>query len=86
MAAGSGWAARRLFAVNSPAIGNKNNAADRPSPVDHRPQGVMLRVLKVEYPFRASTNEAKTSARAQSLPQAEKKDGSVGDFPRRPII
>ena len=45
VAAGSGWAARRLFAVNSPAIGKKNNAADRPSPVDHRPQGVMQRVL-----------------------------------------
>ena len=29
---GSGWAARRLFAVNSPAIGKKSNAADRPSP------------------------------------------------------
>ena len=43
MAAGLGWAARRLFAVNSPAIDKKNNAADRPSPVDHRPQEVMQR-------------------------------------------
>ena len=41
---GSGWAARRLFAANSPAIGKKNNAADRPSPRYHRPQGVMQRV------------------------------------------
>ena len=41
VAAGSGWAARRLFAVNSPAIDKKNNAADRPSPADQRPQGVM---------------------------------------------
>ena len=44
VAAGSGWAARRLFAANSPAIGKKNNAADRPSPADHRPQGVVQRV------------------------------------------
>ena len=44
---GSGWAARRLFAANSMAIGKKNNAADRPSPRYHRPQGVMQRVLKV---------------------------------------
>ena len=44
VAVGSGWAARRLFAANSTAIGKKNNAADRPSPVDHRPQGVMQRV------------------------------------------
>ena len=43
---GSGWAARRLFAANSPAIGKKNNAADRSSPRSHRPQGVMQRVLK----------------------------------------
>ena len=41
---GSGWAARRLFAANSIAIGKKNNAADRPSPRYHRPQGVMQRV------------------------------------------
>ena len=47
VAAGSGWAARRLFAVNSPAIDKKNNAADRPRPVDHSPQGVMQRVLKL---------------------------------------
>ena len=45
VAVGSGWAARRLFAANSTAIGKKNNAADRPSPVDHGPQGVMQRVL-----------------------------------------
>ena len=38
---GSGWAARRLFAVNSTAIGKKNNAADRPSPANHSPQGVV---------------------------------------------
>ncbi len=44
VAVGSGWAARRLFAGNSPAIAKKNNAADRPSPADHRPQGVMQRV------------------------------------------
>jgi hypothetical protein len=43
---GSRWAARRLFAVNSPAIGKKNNAADRSSPRHHRPQGVIQRVLK----------------------------------------
>ena len=43
---GSGWAARRLFAANSTAIGKKNNATDRPSPADHRPQGVVQRVLK----------------------------------------
>ena len=30
VAVGSGWAARRLFAVNSTAIGSKKNAADRP--------------------------------------------------------
>ena len=41
VAVGSGWAARRLFAANSTAIGKKNNAADRPNPADHRPQGVM---------------------------------------------
>ena len=34
VAVGSGWAARRLFAANSTAIGKKNNAADRPSPAD----------------------------------------------------
>ena len=44
VAAGWGWAARRLFAANSRAIGKKNNAADRPIPADHRPQGVMQRV------------------------------------------
>jgi general secretion pathway protein K len=47
VAVGSGWAARRLFAANSRAIGKKNNAADRPSPADHRPQGVMQRLPKV---------------------------------------
>jgi hypothetical protein len=41
VAVGSGWAARRLFAANGKAIGKKNNAVDRPSPADHRPQGVM---------------------------------------------
>ena len=44
VAGGSGWAARRLFASNSPAIGKKNNAVDRLSPHDHRPQGVVQRV------------------------------------------
>ena len=44
VAVGSGWAARRLFAGNSPAIAKKNNAADRQSPADHRPQGVMQRI------------------------------------------
>ena len=34
---------RRLFAANSPPIGKKNNEVDRPSPRDHRPQGVMQR-------------------------------------------
>jgi|GEM_PF-48361 len=43
---GSRWAARRFFAVNSPAIGKKNNAADRSSSRNHRPQGVMQRDLK----------------------------------------
>ncbi len=47
VACGSGWAVRRLFAANSPAIGKKNNEADRPSPRDHRPQGVMQRVPSV---------------------------------------
>jgi hypothetical protein len=32
------------FLANSPAIGKKSNAADRPSPPDHRPQGVMQRI------------------------------------------
>ena len=44
VAVGSGWAARRLFAANSTAIGNKNNAADRPSPADYRSQGVVQSV------------------------------------------
>ena len=43
VAAGPGWDARRLFAANSPAIGKKSNAADRPSPADCGPQGVMQR-------------------------------------------
>ncbi len=47
VAVGSGWAARRLFAGNSPAIAKKNNAADRPRPADHRPQGVMQRVPSI---------------------------------------
>jgi hypothetical protein len=51
VAVGSGWAARRLFAANSTAIGKKNNAADRPSPADHRPQGVMQRVLRLAAVF-----------------------------------
>ena len=42
-------AARRLFAVNSTAIGKKNNPADRPSPADHRPRGVMQRVPSAVY-------------------------------------
>ncbi len=42
----SGRAARRLFAANSTAIGKENNAADCPSPRNHRPQGVMQRVPK----------------------------------------
>ena len=46
VAVGSGWAARRLFAGNSLGFAKKNNAADRPSPADHRPQGVMQRVFK----------------------------------------
>ena len=44
VAVGSGWATRRLFAANSKAIGKKNNATGRPSPLDHRPQGVMQRL------------------------------------------
>jgi len=47
VAVGSGWAARRLFAGNSLAIAKKNNAADRPSPADHRPQGVMQMVPRL---------------------------------------
>ncbi len=43
VARGSGWDARRLFAANSGAIGNKSNAADRPRPRDHRPQGLVQR-------------------------------------------
>ena len=46
---GSGRAARRLFAANSPAIGKKSNAADRPSPRHHRPQGVMQRVPRGQF-------------------------------------
>ena len=46
VADGSGWVARRLFAANSRAIGKKNNAAGRPSPADHRPQGVTQRFLR----------------------------------------
>ncbi len=36
------------FLVNSPAIDKKSNAADRPSPPDHSPQGVMQRVPRVK--------------------------------------
>ena len=43
-AGGSGWAAWGLFASNSPVIKKKNNAMDRPSPHQHRPQGVTQRV------------------------------------------
>lgn len=43
---GSGGAARRLFEANSPAIGEKNNAADGPGPVVHPPQGVNQSVPK----------------------------------------
>ena len=43
---GSGWALRRRFAARSTVIGKKNNAADSPSPSDHRPQGVMQRILR----------------------------------------
>ena len=42
---GSRWAARRLFAANSPPIGKKNNEAERPSPRDRRLQRVMQRVV-----------------------------------------
>ena len=45
MTVGAGWDARRLFAANSTAIGKKSNGADRPSPADHRPQGVMQSIL-----------------------------------------
>ena len=48
VAVGSGWATRRLFAANSMAIGKKNNAVDRPSPADHRPQGVVQRFPSVD--------------------------------------
>ena len=48
VAVGSGWAARRFFAANSMPIGKKNNAADRPSPTDHRLQGVMRSILNYE--------------------------------------
>ena len=34
-----------FFSAHSPAIGKKSNAADRPSQIDHRPHGVMQRVL-----------------------------------------
>ena len=47
VAVGSGWATRRLFAANSEAIGKKNNATGRPSPADHRPQGVMQRLSRL---------------------------------------
>ena len=36
------------FAANSPAIGKKINAADRPSPCCHSPQGVMQSILKTD--------------------------------------
>ena len=32
---------KAFFIANSTAIGNKNNAADRPSLADRRPEGVM---------------------------------------------
>ena len=44
LASGLGRDARRFFEANSTAIGEKNNAADRPSPLDHRPQRVMQSV------------------------------------------
>jgi hypothetical protein len=34
------------FLANSTAVGKKNNAVDRPSPCDHRSQGVLQRVPK----------------------------------------
>ena len=39
---------KATFFTNSPAIGEKINAADRPSPADHRPQRVMQRFLKAK--------------------------------------
>ena len=44
VAVGSGWAARRLFAASSSAIGNKNNAGYRPSLANHRSQSVVQSV------------------------------------------
>jgi hypothetical protein len=38
---------KAYFAGNSRAIGKKNNAADHPSPADHRPQGVMQRLPRM---------------------------------------
>ena len=43
----SEWTAKFFIEANSWAIGEKSNAAERPSPADHRPQGVMQRVLNV---------------------------------------
>jgi len=40
-----------FFAAISTAIGKKNNAMNRPSPRDHRPQGVTARVKVVVASF-----------------------------------
>ena len=46
---GSGWAARRLFTANSPAMGKKSNAADRATLRNHRPQGVMQAIPRATF-------------------------------------
>ena len=60
---GSRWVARRLFAVNSTAVGKKNNAVDRPSLDDLRSQGVMQRV-----PYRFARD---ATFRQHNTPQRE---------------
>ena len=77
MAAGSGWAARRLFAANSTAIGKKNNAADRPSPVDHRPQGVMQRVPRAVCVSLGLLAGCATPTPSQSVSILEPADGAT---------
>ncbi len=82
---GSGWAARRLFAANSIAIGKKNNAADRPSPRYHKPQGVMQRVPRVRADVSLHGFQAWTEAvGASAEPAPDRLQISTADDAQQP--
>ena len=87
VAVGAGWEAKRLFRANSTAVRKKNNAADRPSPADHRPRGIMQRILKGDrHSCTCTYKRIKQESNQRSLMVGTIRQASVADAQPEPRL